>query len=182
MRQLQSLVALALFCTSAAVNLHGQSTPKASGFRDMFIEQLKDVETKVTGLVEAMPEEKYNWRPEEGVRSVKEVFLHIAFANYFLPSFIGAKPPAGISPAMEKAPADKAKVLETVKASFAHIRQVVTNLRDSDLDKQTKFFGQEMTYRGMLFFTANHMHEHLGQSIAYARTNHVTPPWSKKSD
>ena len=148
----------------------------------MFLGQLKDVESKVTGLVEAMPEEKYNWRPEEGVRSVKEVFLHIAFANYFLPSFIGVKPPAGISPAMEKAPADKAKVLETVKNSFAHIRQVVTNLPDADLDKQTKFFGQEMTYREFLFFTANHMHEHLGLSIAYARTNHVTPPWSKKND
>jgi uncharacterized damage-inducible protein DinB len=182
MRQLQILVALALLCTGAAVNLHAQSAPKTAGFRDMFLDQLKDVETKVTGLVEAMPEEKYNWRPEEGVRSVKEVFMHIAFANYFLPSFIGAKPPAGISPAMEKASADKAKVLETVKSSFAHIRQVVTNLPDADLDKQTKFFGQEMTYREMLFFTANHMHEHLGQSIAYARTNHVTPPWSKKSD
>jgi uncharacterized damage-inducible protein DinB len=182
MRQLQSLVALALFFTGAAVNLPAQSAPKTSGFRDMFLGQLKDVETKVTGLVEAMPEEKYNWRPEEGVRSVKEVFLHIAFANYFLPSFIGAKPPAGISPAMEKAPADKAKVLETVKNSFAHIRLAVSNLPDADLDKQTKFFGQEMSYREMLFFTANHMHEHLGQSIAYARTNHVTPPWSKKSD
>lgn len=83
---------------------------------------------------------------------MKEVFLHIAFANYFLPSLIGAKPPAGISPAMEKAPADKATVLETVKASFAHIRQVVANLPGTDLDKQTKFFGQD------------------------------TPPWSKKSD
>ena len=175
-------MALALFSTGAAVNLHAQSTPKTAGFRDMFIEQLKDVETKVVGLAEAMPAEKYSWRPEEGVRSIQEVYLHIAFANYFLPSFIGAKPPAGISPAMEKAPADKAKVVETVKGSFEHIRQVVTNLPDGDLDKQTEFFGQKMTYRELLFFTANHMHEHLGQSIAYARTNHVTPPWSKKSD
>lgn len=175
-------MALALFCTGAAVNLYGQSLPKTAGFRDMFLDQLKDVETKVVGLAKAVPEEKYNWRPEEGVRSVKEVFLHIAFANYFLPSFIGAKLPAGISPAMETAPADKAKVLETVKSSFAHIRKVVSNLPDADLDKQTKFFGQEMTYREMLFLTANHMHEHLGQSIAYARTNHVTPPWSKKTD
>jgi uncharacterized damage-inducible protein DinB len=182
MRELQSLAALALFCAGGGVNLHAQSSAKTSGIRDMFLEQLKDVDTKVVGLAEAMPEEKYNWRPEEGVRSVKEVFLHIAFANYFLPSFIGAKPPAGISPAMEKAPADKAKVLETVKSSFAHISQVVTNLQDTDLDKQTKFFGQEMTHREMLFLTANHMHEHLGQSIAYARTNHVTPPWSKKTD
>jgi len=182
MRQFLSLAALALFCVCGTFNLNAQPAPKTSGFRDMFLDQLKDVETKVVGLAEAMPEEKYNWRPEEGVRSIKEVYVHIAFANYFLPSFIGVKPPAGISPAMEKAPADKAKVIETVKASFAHIRQVVTNLPDADLDKQTKFFGQEMTYRGMLFFTANHMHEHLGQSIAYARTNHVTPPWSKKAD
>ena len=83
MRQLQSLVALALLCAGAAVNLHAQSAPKTAGFRDMFLGQLKDVETKVTDLVEAMPEEKYTWRPEEGVRSVKAVFLHIAFANYF---------------------------------------------------------------------------------------------------
>jgi uncharacterized damage-inducible protein DinB len=182
MRQFLNVAAFCLLSACAAVSLGAQTPAKGSGFRDMFLVQLKDVETKVVGLAEAMPEEKYNWRPEEGVRSVKEVFLHIAFANYFLPSFIGAKPPAGISPAMEKAPADKAKVLETVKSSFAHIRQVVTNLPDADLDKQTKFFGQEMTYREMLFLTANHMHEHLGQSIAYARTNHVTPPWSKKTD
>jgi hypothetical protein len=62
----------------------------------------------VTGLAEATPEEKYDWRPEEGVRCVKEVFLHIAFANYFSPSFIGAKPPAGISPPYGKSAADKA--------------------------------------------------------------------------
>jgi hypothetical protein len=24
------------------------------------------------------------------------------------------------------------------------------------------------------------MHEHLGEMIAYARTNHIVPPWSKK--
>ncbi|HTA70286.1 MAG TPA: hypothetical protein VK776_18490 [Bryobacteraceae bacterium] len=95
-----------------------------------------------------MPEEKSNSRAEEGARSVKEVFLHIAFANYFFPSFIGAKPPAGISPAMEKLPPIKRRL---VKTSFTHIRQAVTKLADADLDKQTKFFGQD------------------------------TPPWSKKA-
>jgi uncharacterized damage-inducible protein DinB len=182
MRRIANVLTFCLLSFCAAVSLSAQPPAKTAGFRDMFLDQLKDVETKIVGLAEAMPEEKYNWRPEEGVRSIKEVYLHIAFANYFLPSFIGAKPPAGVSPAMEKAPADKAKVLETVKTSFAHIRQIVTNLPDADLDKPTKFFGQDMTYRQILFFTANHMHEHLGQSIAYARTNHVMPPWSKKSD
>jgi len=61
------------------------------------------------------------------------------------------------------------------------VRQGVTNLSDADLAKPVKLFGRETTYEGVLFLMANHMHEHLGQSIAYARTNGVTPPWSKKS-
>jgi uncharacterized damage-inducible protein DinB len=173
---------LALLAACAIVPSQAQPAPKSPGAREMFLDQLKDVESKVVGLAEAMPEEKYGWRPEEGVRSIKEVYVHIALTNYFLPSFLGVKPPAGVSPAMEKAAMDKAKVIETVKASFTHIRQAVMNLPDADLDKQTKVFGQEWTYRQVLYFTANHMHEHLGQSIAYARTNHVTPPWSKKGD
>ncbi len=176
------MAVLASLFACAAAPTYAQPVSKPSGVREMFLDQLKDVETKVVGLAEAMPEEKYGWRPEEGVRSVKEVYVHIAFANYFLPNFIGVKPPAGVSPAMEKAAMDKAKVIETVKTSFAHIRQAVTNLSDADLEKQTKFFGRDMTYSQLLFFMANHMHEHLGQSIAYARTNHVTPPWSKKGD
>jgi hypothetical protein len=107
--------------------------------------------------------------------------LHRLRGQPALPSFVGIKPPSGISPAMEKAPADKAKFVETLKASFAHIRQMVANLPDADLDKQTKVFGQDMTYRGMSFFSANHLLEHL-QSIASARTNQAKPPWSKKAD
>jgi hypothetical protein len=117
-------VALALLFAGSLVNLLAQLAPKTAGFRGMFLDQLKDVESKAIGLAEATPQEKYDGRPEEGVRSIKEVFVPIAFANYFLPSFIGVKPPAGISPVMETAPADKAKVIETMKASFAHIRQV----------------------------------------------------------
>ena len=63
MRQLKTLVALASFIAGAAVTLNAQPAPKTSGFRDMFLEQLQDVETEVVGLAEAMPEEKYNWRP-----------------------------------------------------------------------------------------------------------------------
>jgi uncharacterized damage-inducible protein DinB len=37
-----------------------------------------------------------------------------------------------------------------------------------------------MTVRGALLLATTHMHEHLGQSIAYARTIGVVPPWSAK--
>jgi uncharacterized damage-inducible protein DinB len=163
-----------------SLGLYAQSTP-ASIFKASFLAQLDDTEKKIVSLAEAMPQEKYSWRPEEGVRSISEVYVHIAGANYGFTTFLGAKMPAGLDPKMEKTITEKAKVLETLKASFEFARNVVKGLSDADLTKETKFFGgRMMSYEGVLFVMANHMHEHLGQSIAYARANHVTPPWSKK--
>jgi len=153
---------------------------KANGVRDLFLNQLKDVESKMVGLAETMPQEKYSWRPGEGVRSISEVYMHIVVANQFLPNFIGVKPPQGATPTVEKSVSEKAKVVEALKASFAHVRKAVTEMSDADLEKPAKMFGQETNYQGVIFRIANHMHEHLGQSIAYARTNGVVPPWSKK--
>lgn len=173
------LLFLPIVFACGALTVSAQQAPAKNSFRDLFLQQLKDVEGKMVGLAEAMPQEKYTWKPGDGVRSVADVFTHIAGANFFLPNFIGVKPPAGLSPALAKE-TDKTKVIEALKASFEHVRQAVLNLPDADLEKPAKMFGQETTYQGVLFRIANHMHEHLGQSIAYARTNGVTPPWSKK--
>jgi uncharacterized damage-inducible protein DinB len=155
-------------------------TSSATIFRASFLAQLDDTEKKIVSLAEAMPQEKYSWRPEEGVRSISEVYVHIAGANYFFLRFLGAKAPEP-DPKMEKTVTDKAKVIETLKSSFELARNTVSGLSDADMLKEAKFFnGKMMSYEAILFFMANHMHEHLGQSIAYARTNHVTPPWSKK--
>ncbi|MBI1792502.1 MAG: DinB family protein [Acidobacteria bacterium] len=156
----------------------GQERP--GGFRGDFLRQLEDVEKKIVGLAQAMPQEKYGWRPGEGVRSNSEVYVHIAGANFGLPNFVGVKPPAGLSRDMEKTVTEKAKVIETLKESFEHIRKACMSVPDSDLDKEIKMFGRPSTVRGAFFLMANHMHEHLGQAIAYARTNGVTPPWSEK--
>jgi len=163
-----------------SLGLYAQSTPAAI-FKASFLAQLDDTEKKIVSLAEAMPQEKYSWRPEEGVRSVSEVYVHIAGANYLFLRFLGAKMPEGLDPKMEKTITDKAKVIDTVKASFEFARNTINGLSDADMLKEAKFFGGKMvSYEGILFIMANHMHEHLGQSIAYARTNHVTPPWSKK--
>jgi uncharacterized damage-inducible protein DinB len=176
------LLFLPLVFACGSVSLSAQPAPvKVPGFRGLFLDQLKDVESKVVSLAQAVPQEKYSWRPADGVRSVAEVYTHIASANYFLPTFVGVKPPATFSPAIAKE-TDKAKVVDALKGSFEHMRQVVLNMPDADLDKPVKLFGQDTTYEGVLFLIANHMHEHLGQSIAYARTNGVVPPWSKKGD
>jgi uncharacterized damage-inducible protein DinB len=151
--------------------------PPTSGFRAEFLRQLDDVEKKLVDLAQAMPQEKYTWRPAEGVRSVSEVYMHVAGGNFFIPRVIGVQPPTGIGRDLEKI-TDKAKVVDTLKQSMAHVRQAALSTSDADLDKPVKFFGRDSTVREVLMILAMHMHEHLGQSIAYARMNGIAPPWS----
>ena len=147
-------------------------------FKDL-IGNLSYVESQVESLEQAVPQEKFTWRPMDGVRSVSEVYMHIAGSNYFLLSFVGGKMPEGMTEDMDKTITDKDEILRMIKDSYAYTKDFISKMKISDLDNEVDFFGNKTTYRGMLYILLGHSHEHLGQSIAYARTNHVVPPWSK---
>lgn len=151
------------------------------GVRGSILFQIDQAREKLIALANAMPAEKYGWRPGEGVRSAGEVFNHVASANYFLPTFWGAKVPAGVNPqTLEKEMSgDKAKTIDVMTKSFDHLREAILAVPDADLDRKIKLFGQDATVRDAMMVLASHAHEHLGQSIAYARSNGVVPPWSK---
>jgi len=154
----------------------------ATGPRAEALRIIQDAETKLTRLGEAIPAEKYTWRPSKDVRSVSEVLLHVAGGNYFITKRIGAEPPAGLDPqSFDKSTTDKAKVLEWVKKSFEHVKQAAGKLTDADMEKTAPWFGnRQATYREILFVLGAHDHEHLGQTIAYARMVGVTPPWTEE--
>jgi uncharacterized damage-inducible protein DinB len=178
-RRFTLVVVVAVFAVSLALAARGAEPAAPTGFRAEFIAEVDSVGKKLLSLAGAMPQEKYSWRPAAGVRSVSEVYVHVAGADYLIPSFMGVKVPEGISRDMEKTVTEKAKVIETLKASLEHLKSVAANMSDADLDKKVKVFGSERTERAVMILILNHMHEHLGQSIAYARTNGVTPPWSE---
>jgi len=157
----------------------GAADPPPS-IRGLFLQQLNDVEKKLNSLAQAVPAEKYGWRPGTGVRSISEVFVHVAGANFFFPTMAGIKIPAGVDPKAEKNVTEKPAVMELLKKSFAHAREAAQSLSDEDMGKPAKMFGQPSTVGAVFFTMATHMHEHLGQAIAYARTNGVIPPWSAK--
>lgn len=170
---------LAVLCLFTAVLGHAQSAP--TGVRGWFLKEVNSLEKKYLSLAESMPAEKYTWRPGEGVRSISEVHLHVAIANMRMPTAIGIKPPAGIEPkGFEKSTTEKAKVIEYLKQSFEHLRSATNTLTDEDMNKELKFRGQPAIYAEVLAAVATHMHEHLGQQIAYARFNKVVPPWSEE--
>jgi uncharacterized damage-inducible protein DinB len=168
-RVLPVVLALAFTSSSALAQ-----TPAAAGKSSLGMEISQELAD-----VEKTPAEKFGWRPAEGVRSVSEVYVHVAGGNYLLPSVLGAKRPENTGPEMEKKIVEKDKVIEGLKASFDHARQAVEAVPDSDLDKTVKFFRWDKTERQMLLLILNHAHEHLGQSIAYARMNGIAPPWSE---
>ncbi len=151
-----------------------------SGFRAEFLYQLDDVEKKLVGLAQATPDSKFAWRPADGVRSISEVYTHIAGGNYFVLSFLDIKPPASLGDLrnLEKTVTQKAAVIDALQQSMEHVRKAVRGTSDADLEKKVQLFGRPATARAVFFAVANHMHEHLGQSIAYARMNGVVPPWS----
>ncbi|MGC1484419.1 MAG: DinB family protein [Candidatus Acidiferrum sp.] len=152
-----------------------------TGMRAEFLEEIAYYQQRYVRLAEAMPAEKYTWRPGEGVRSVGEVYDHIVAANYGVAGALGTAPPAGLDfKSIQALATDKAKTVQALKDSFAHFRQAILALSDADADKPQKMFGRQTTLRGAFIMITGHFGEHLGQSIAYARMNGIVPPWTEE--
>jgi uncharacterized damage-inducible protein DinB len=130
-------------------------------------------------LAEAIPAEKYSWRPAAGVRSVSEVLMHVTMANYYLLSHIGVSRPADFPRDAEKTITEKEQVVAWLKKSVEAVLATVRNTSDADLAKPVRLFNADNNVQGVLLQIVSHVHEHLGQSIAYARSNGVKPPWSE---
>ena len=143
--------------------------------------QLADAERKFVALAEATPADKYAWRPAPGVRSTGEVFMHMVGGNYGIPRMAGAAPAAGVDLPRdaERSITDKAGIVELLKSSFAYARQAVERAPEGELAQPVSLFGRPATRGAVLVLMATHAHEHLGQSIAYARMNGIVPPWSQ---
>lgn len=154
------------------------AAPASSGFTAEVLKELADLEKKTVALAEAIPQEKYSWRPGAGVRSIGEVYGHITAGNYTITRNLGVKAPAGLDLRNIEKVTDKAQIVAALKQSFADVRAGINALPAGDLDRTVKLFGSDSSVRNVLFILSVHISEHLGQSIAYARSAGVVPPWT----
>ena len=170
------LLALVLLLAPAAA----VSAQEADGIKAEILRELDDTATKLMSLAEAIPAETYAWRPADGIRSVRESLLHVASGNYFFSTRLGAEIPEGIDPQqLEATVTDRDAAIETLQASFDHLRAAIEAVDADQLEAAVPWFGgSENTTRGVMMFTMKHATEHLGQMIAYARMNGIAPPWS----
>jgi len=148
---------------------------QSAGIQTAFGRDAGTLSDKFSGLARVMVG-KYDWKPGQGVRSVGDVFNLIVKENGMLASVLSGTPNAGAQPAPIT---DPEKMQEALKASYANLQKAITGLSDKDLQTRVKLFGEDMTKQDALMLILEDQHEHLGQSIAYARSNGVVPPWSK---
>jgi uncharacterized damage-inducible protein DinB len=133
-------------------------------------------------LAEATPAEKFGWRPAAGVRSISEVYMHLAIGNFWLLERTGAKSPLDMSTLPkdpEKSITSKPEVIQWLRKSLAAVR---SGYETADRQKKVQFFGKETTADLVFLRILLHCNEHMGQAIAYARMNGVVPPWSKTAE
>ena len=167
------------------------AVPASLGAQGLMAEMHADVgdlQKKLIDLANAIPESAYGWRPSAGARTVGEVLKHVAADNYLIPISMGMAAPAatGISATDMKSvgvyegrTATKAEIVAALTASFTHLHAAMNLTTDANLGEKIKFFGMDWSRQKAMLMTVTHLHEHLGQAIAYARSNSVVPPWSK---
>ena len=187
-RAQRSAFAATLALIAAAGSAAAQDIPNretALEVRKRFVTDLDSLQSKFLALADAFPADKYAWRPGPGVRSVGEVFMHVASEYYvYAPLAYGA----ARSPVIPRGPeafktfeskATKADVMKHLKEGFAYTKQQIEGLDPAAITGTKKLFGGDRTIIETSFAMTDDLHEHLGQLIAYARMNGVVPPWSK---
>ena len=171
-------------------SVSAQNPPSDIVIVNEFVGQTEFIQGRLSQLAGAMPESTFEWRPTDGVRSVSEVYLHAAFANYICVTMTGGSVPEDVGFVMDFSKAndwdtqttDKAAVIEKMNQSFDILKKRIGELNQEDLDREVEVFGMTMSVRNFIISMIAHSHEHLGQGIAYARMNDVTPPWSAKQE
>lgn len=160
----------------------------AAGLVGDLVTDIEEVEGKLLGLARAIPDEKWGWRPAEGVRSVHEVFKHVVADNYLIPAMAGTAAPAetGIrgdayqtALDFENRPLTRVETIAQLESSFAHLKAALRATSESAMNETVALGRNQASKRYLWLLAATHVHEHLGQMIAYARSNGVVPPWSR---
>ncbi len=177
MQRLRALYLIGIAVVMGAAPAVAQSA--ATDYRDEFMHHFRQSTRKIMSLAEAMPEDLYTWSPEQGVRSVGQVYMHIARYNYFYPeTALGIPAPSDIDVPNLESITDKAKVTKLLRQSVEHVRQHVSRMTTEDLTRTTTLYRRQIAGWAVLFQLLAHMNEHVGQSVSYARMNGIVPPWS----
>ena len=152
---------------------------------DMKAESLVDLERvqkKFVDLANALPADKMTWRPSADSRAFAELFLHVAGERYAILKLMGAAAPEGFdAQAFEKSTTDKTKIVDELNRSWDFSKKTINGMTNADFAKLIPKLGPRANAGDVVYILVADAHEHLGQSIAYARVNGIVPPWTAEA-
>jgi hypothetical protein len=169
---------------AAGLGLSSPAQAQMQSWKDVQVADLVEMKDKFVGLSNAFAESHWEYRPMEGVRSTKEVFALMIAETHMFPVAWGYQPPqgaaSGFGPEMQRVNAlTRAQIMAQLGPSFDHMIGIMRGMDDAKRNESSSYFGQQMPVHANIATAMADMHEHLGQLIAYARTNRVVPPWSR---
>lgn len=169
---------------AAALCLPTLASAQAGSLKDVQVSDIETMKGKFVGLAEAFTAAQYDWRPMEGVRSVKDVLALIITECHQMPVAWGVPAPAGagagFGPEMQRAGAlTRAQMIQELGSAFDHMIGAARGMTEAQRSADSQYFGRSMSVSANIMTATSDMHEHLGQLIAYARSNQVVPPWSR---
>jgi len=166
----------------AGVALAAQTPDPLEGLWQGYDGEWLHCSRQLVELAQAIPAEKYSWRPAPGIRSTSEVLMHIAIANYGLLAAATGQPlPPGLNQTSETSIKDKAQVIDWLKRSLDVVKVAHLHATPAQLAKHAKIANRDATVDGIYLRILVHANEHMGQLIAYARVNGIAPPWAKRA-
>lgn len=105
------------------------------------------------------------------------------------PLLVGHEAPASTGMTVENLPTaasayensltSKDRIRPELQAAFVNLRSAIESTSGSGIERQVNVFGNTITLRAFWIGQLSHLHEHLGQLVAYSRMNGVVPPWSQ---
>jgi len=167
------LTAVVLFAASASAQ-EMTANPLVTVSKNMYAISKGDV----LGSVDKIPEEKWSFQPTKEVRTVAQLFAHIADAQYeFCGLVVEGK---SVAKGIEKSAKTKAEIVPALKEAFAYCDGAYAKLTDAGASELVSFFGgMKITKLGAMDFNFAHNMEHYGNLVTYMRINGIVPPSSE---
>jgi DinB family protein len=140
---------------------------------------LERVQKRFVDLANAVPADKFTWRPSTDSRSFAEVFLHAAGERYGILKLMGTPAPEGFdAKTFEKSTTDKDRIISELNKSWDFTKTTINAMNNAEFAKLLPKLGPQANAGDVVYILVADAHEHLGQSVAYARVNGIVPPWT----
>jgi len=176
------LTALAFAAPAARADDTADHTAPSYDMKGQALVDLEQVQKKFVALANAVPADKLTWRPSPDSRSFAEVLLHVAGERYGILSLMGAQPPAGFDrKALEKSTTDRDQIVAELNKSWEFAQKTIQGMSNADFARLLPKLGPQANAGDVVYILVADAHEHLGQSVAYARENGIVPPWTAEA-